>query len=545
VSTLICVSIMVHGMEPALRDAAAAKAGGADLVEYRLDEFYEPDAPARERARSASEGSIDDIVRLISESPLPCIATCRTQEGGGHYDGDEQSRIALFERLGTAFGQGEHPPRYLDVELSTLDRSANIRQKVRLAVEHPEQVRDVRTSLIVSTHDFTGRPADLTRRLLRMREEPAAKVLKVAYRARSLRDNLELFDLLAERDRPTIALGMGEFGLMSRVLAPKFGGFLTYCGLRDQTTTAPGQPTLAELLDLYRFRSIGPATTVFGVIGWPLAHSRSPRVHNTAFAAAGINAVYLPLPIAAESADALLALKATLLPLIDHPNIDFAGASVTHPFKTALVELARTQGWRVDEASNEIGAANTLTIHDGRVAVTNTDAPAVRAVMTRALADLAGRRIAVLGAGGMARAAAFACVGAGARVEVVNRTSERAAALAEALRVAVGSGPAPRGDFDAVIHCTPLGMAGSDGEGQSVLTLDQLRALSPGTLILDTVYAPRDTPLLVAAREAGLRTLGGLGLFLAQAALQFTAWTGRPPPPDAYTAGVEAPTAEA
>ena len=534
--TLVCVSITVHGVDSALRDAAAAKADGADLVEYRLDEFYEG-ATARESSSTAvPEGAIDDIVRLISESPIPCIATCRTQADGGHYDGDEQARIALFERLGTAFGPGEHPPRYLDVELSTLDRSANIRQKVRLAVEHPEQVRDVRTSLIVSTHDFAGRPADLTRRLLRMRGEPAAKVLKIAYRARSLRDNLELFDLLVERDRPTIALGMGEFGLTSRVLAPKFGGFLTYCGLRDQTTTAPGQPTLDELVSLYRFRAITPATKVFGVIGWPVAHSLSPRVHNAAFAAAGLDAVYLPLPIAAESADALLALKATLLPLIDHPRLDFSGASVTHPFKTALVELARARGWGLDEASTAIGAANTLTIRDGTARATNTDAPAVRLVMTEALGGLAGKRVALIGAGGMARAVAHACASAGARVEVFNRTPRRAHALADSLNVSVGEGPLPTGDFDAVIHCTPLGMAGAEGEQQSPMTPEQLRSLSPGTLILDTVYNPRDTPLQLAARDAGLRTLGGMGIFLAQAAAQFAAWTGVAPPDTAYSA---------
>ncbi|MCC6661432.1 MAG: type I 3-dehydroquinate dehydratase [Phycisphaerales bacterium] len=545
--TLVCVSIMVQGVEAALRDAAAAGAGGADIVEFRLDEFYEPEGQAGESARSASgaedrrgvagqPGSIDDIVHLVSESPIPCITTCRTTTEGGHYDGDEPSRIALFERLGTSFGPREHPPRYLDVELSTLDRSANVRQKVRLAVEHPEQVRDLRTSLIVSTHDFTGRPADLTRRLLRMRDEPAARVLKVAYRARSLRDNLELFDLLAERDRPTIALGMGEFGLMSRVLAAKFGGFLTYCGLRDQATTAPGQPTLDELLNLYRFRSIGPATRVYGIVGWPLGHSHSPRMHNEAFAAAGYDGVYLPLPIPGEADNALLVLKATLMPLIDHPRLGLAGVSVTHPFKAALVELARMEGWTIDGVSAAVGAANTLVLaRDGSARVLNTDAPAVHRAVAGALGDLAGKTIAILGAGGMARAAAYACANAGAHVEVFNRTPERARALAEAIGATTGRGTVPGGGFDAAIHCTPLGMAGSRDEGRSPMTTEQLRAM-PGTLVLDTVYNPRDTPLLCAARDAGLRTLDGLGVFMAQAAAQFAAWTGVAPPAGSYSA---------
>src|SRR5690606_36932426 len=106
----------------------------------------------------------------------------------------------------------------------------------------PKQERHVRTRLILSTHDFNGRPADLTRKILAMQAEPACAVVKVAYRARSIRDNLELFDTLSERQKPTIALGMGEFGLMSRALAPKFGGFLTFASLRDESATAPGQP---------------------------------------------------------------------------------------------------------------------------------------------------------------------------------------------------------------------------------------------------------------------------------------------------------------
>src|SRR5690606_19726454 len=133
--------------------------------------------------------------------------------------------------------------------------------------------------------------------LLKMHQERAPRVLKIAYRARSLRDNIDLFELLASRDRPTIALGMGEFGLMSRVLAGKFGGFLTFAGVRARGATAPGQQSLRELLDLYRFRSIGPQTRVYGVIGYPVAQSLSPSIHNAGFEALGHDGVYLPLPI--------------------------------------------------------------------------------------------------------------------------------------------------------------------------------------------------------------------------------------------------------
>src|SRR3954471_2892527 len=123
--SLVCVPIMVREVEAGLAEARAAQDSGADLVELRVDELFQGEGDAAgERA----------VLRVVGESPLPCIVTCRPAAEGGHYDGDEASRIALFERLAMAVGAGEQPPRYIDVELSTLARSANIRQKVLLAV---------------------------------------------------------------------------------------------------------------------------------------------------------------------------------------------------------------------------------------------------------------------------------------------------------------------------------------------------------------------------------------------------------------------------
>src|SRR5690606_27962622 len=126
------------------------------------------------------------------------------------------------------------PPRWIDVELDAWRASAHLRERVGAAIDRANAgaLRDEpRTGLILSTHDFSGRPSDLLRRLRAMADEPRASVHKIAYRARSLRDNLEIADLLAHRAAPTIALAMGEFGLLSRVLAPKWGGFLTFAAL--------------------------------------------------------------------------------------------------------------------------------------------------------------------------------------------------------------------------------------------------------------------------------------------------------------------------
>jgi 3-dehydroquinate dehydratase / shikimate dehydrogenase len=537
--TLVCVPIMVHDVQQALADARAAREGGADLVEFRVDEFFTGDGA--EHADDESGDEIREITNLVDQSPLPCIVTCRITSEGGGYTGGEDARISLYEHLGTA---GSTRALYLDIELDSLHRSANLRQKVRLAVQHPAQLRpDVSTTLIVSMHDFQTRPADLLRKLRIMGDEPAAGVLKVAWRARNLHDAMELLDLPAQMQKPTIALGMGEFGTLSRILAPKSGGFLTFASLRASAATAPGQPTLRELLDDYRFRSIRPATKVYGVVGYPVGHSRSPLVHNAVFSMTGADAVYVPLPIAAyeQEADATYAsFRATMLELLEHPRLDFAGCSVTMPHKEHAARLAREQGWTCDPIVTKLGAANTLTIRrEGSRAVgvhaSNTDVPAIDVAMRTMLPELAGRHVAVLGAGGAAKAAAYAMASAGASVEVLARDLSRAEALAEGIRVlgtrekpwvVVGKSLADMDPsrVDAMIQCTPVGMAGTARAGESLLTEECVRTATAHPVLFETVYNPLETPMLCLARAHGWRTIDGATMFIEQAALQAQAW---------------------
>lgn len=541
--TLVCVPILVHDPASALADAQAAKLAGADLVEFRIDEFYSGE-PA-----DANDPVVRGLLRLVADSPLPCIVTCRAASEGGHYDADDDARVSLNERLGTASGPGERPPRYLDVEYATYARSKNIEQKINLAVDHPAQLRDLRTSLILSAHDFITRPADLMRRFARMNAEPAAAVLKIAYRARSLRDSLELLDLPRQAAKPMIALGMGEFGLMSRILAPKFGGFLTFASLRPTTTTAPGQPTIRELLDTYRFRSINEGTRVYGVVGWPVGHSLSPLVHNAGFERASLNAVYVPLPIgASDDAEASYAsFKGTLLELIEHPRLDFRGCSVTLPHKENLARLAREMRWTLDDVTSATGAANTLVMHEAPMApmgkvveVLNTDAPAASECLREVLGDLAGKRVALLGAGGVARSIAFALAHAGASVIVYNRSPARAQRLAADLapNLSPNAGkivPAawdalPKTCADALINGTPVGMTTGPAPNESPAPLAAMNACPRDLVVMDTVYNPIETPLLREARRLNFRAIDGVGMFVRQAALQFEAWTYKRPP---------------
>ncbi|MEM9064184.1 MAG: type I 3-dehydroquinate dehydratase [Planctomycetota bacterium] len=508
--TLACVPIMVADRPSALADAQLAADLGADIVEFRIDELFSGADDPQEEA---------DILAIVAESPLPCIVTCRPTWEGGLYDGPEDARISLYERLGTA----DSPPAYIDVELKAYTASDNIRQKVNLAVQHPKQQRDVRTRLILSMHDFDGRPSDLTRRLAKARSFDAVSVIKVAYRARSLRDNLELFEILRDADRPTIALGMGEFGLMSRVLAPKFGGFLTFASLRDTSATAPGQPTLRDLLETYRFRAIGNNTKLYGVVGWPVSQSMGPLIHNAGFEAVGHDGVYLPLPIVADPGDMDLtrtSFEATFGALAEADGLHFAGASVTVPFKEHLLRMGDA-----DEAASACGAANTWASGS----VTNTDVLGLVEPLEGALGELEAKSIAVVGAGGAGRAAAWVCASRGASVTVYNRDPARAERLAAELRVACALFETlADAEADAFINCTPVGMAG--GPDPDGLSIPESAMGNRGTVFFDTVYNPVDTPMIRAARAHTGRVIDGVEMFVRQAAAQFALWTGHPAP---------------
>lgn len=538
--SLIAVSLAVHDadeIDSAIERAEGAARSGAKLIEWRIDELAE------------QNDAIAAVGELVRRSPAPCIVTCRSVWEGGEYTADEQQRISLLEALAA----GDERPRYVDVELAAYQRSMNMKQKVQLAVKHPTQPRDLDTSLILSSHDFQGRPADLIRRVEAMTNEPACAVVKIAWQARSLRDNLEAFDLLAERRKPMIALCMGPFGLMSRVLAPKFGGLLTFATDQPMEATAPGQPTVEELRQLYRFDRINPGTRVYGVIGWPVEHSKSPALHNAGFEAVEHDGVYLPMPVPG-SIEEYEHFKATVGALIDHPRLNFCGASVTIPHKENLVRFVRERGGRVDPLVERIGAANTLVVGSaGAIECLNTDSTAAVESLVHGMQithkQLAGKRIAVIGAGGVARAVVGGLSDLGATLVVFNRAADRAERLAADFNQRWTSVGAPAkivvgkldslacGCFDVFINCTSLGMAGGPAPDESPLPDDV--PLDDRVTVFDTVYAAGNgaagrTPLIQEAAARGAKVITGLDMFIRQAAMQFEKWTGKPGPMEVF-----------
>jgi shikimate dehydrogenase len=262
--------------------------------------------------------------------------------------------------------------------------------------------------------------------------------------------------------------------------------------------------------------SFSGAARIAGVIGWPVAHSRSPRLHGHWLRSHGIDGAYVPLAVApGHLAAAIQGLSA----------LGFRGANVTVPHKEAVLELMD----RVEPLARRIGAVNTIVVGpDGRLEGRNTDGAGFLANLQEGAPGwrpAAGPAV-VLGAGGGARAVLVALMDAGvAPIRVLNRTFDRAAALATAFGPPVVAGPwenraSQLAEAALVVNTTTLGMA-----GQPPLELD-LSALPPDAVVTDLVYVPLETPLLAAARARGNPVVDGLGMLLHQAVPGFEAWFG-------------------
>jgi shikimate dehydrogenase len=262
-------------------------------------------------------------------------------------------------------------------------------------------------------------------------------------------------------------------------------------------------------------------TTRLGVCGWPVAHSRSPQMHHAALRASGLaDWRYLRLPLPPELfAETVRAL----------PAAGFRGVNVTIPHKAAALALADT----ASDAARAIGAANTLTFEDGRIAADNTDAPGLLAALPAGV-EVENRTALVLGAGGSARAVVWTLLAAGAAdVAIWNRTPERARALAGELGGRAADAPGPA---DIVVNCTSVGLSGEDEPFKALpLAADSFGA---GSLVVDLVYRDGGTQLLRAARARGADVVGGLEILVAQGAASFERWTGMTAPRQAMREAV-------
>jgi 3-dehydroquinate dehydratase/shikimate dehydrogenase len=440
---------------------------GADLVELRLDTVSDP-----------------DVAGALADRRTPVVVTCRPPWEGGRFKGSEEERKTI---LADALARGAE---YVDIEWK-----ANFTDLVSSTGGR---------RVVLSSHDFRGVPADLRERAEAMRAT-GAEVVKLAVKTSRLSDCLPLRDLAASAKHDhTILIGMGECGLATRVLAKKFGSLWTYAGDQHQI----GQITASDLLDRYRFRGLTENTAVYGLVGRPISHSASPAMHNAAFAATRLDAVYLPFP-AADVDDFVTFGRA----------MGVKGASITIPFKVSLFD-------RMDEVyavARRIGAINTMKAQDGRWIGGNTDASAFLTPL-RDRVNLRGARVAVLGAGGAARAVAVALGSSDAQVTVYARNPAKAREVAMTASAAAAALPPPPDSWDVLVNCTPVGMYPKSND----TPLDA--SLLTGRHVYDLVYNPTVTRLMREAANAGCQAIGGLEMLVAQALEQFEWWTGTKPP---------------
>jgi 3-dehydroquinate dehydratase/shikimate dehydrogenase len=273
--------------------------------------------------------------------------------------------------------------------------------------------------------------------------------------------------------------------------------------------------------DIYHFDDLNRQTKVFGVIGDPIAHSLSPHIHNAAFRKEGINAVYVPFRIPADE------LKETLR---EFDWLDIQGYSVTIPHKEAIAGMVS----HVDANVTDSGAANTLYRNpQGKWCAVNTDYEAALAVLREKVAEtgggsLEGKRVMLLGAGGVAKAIGLALTRAGAAITIANRSKDRGKALAEQLNCQ-HLGWENRGTpfVDILVNCTPIGMW-PDTES----TPFSQNWLRDGMIVFDTIYNPETTLLIKEAKTHFCHTISGLEMFVRQAAEQFECFTGGAAPID-------------
>ena len=492
----ICIAI--QAATPAEMFSRAAQAlKDARFLEFRLDSLPSP-AAALPRLKKF----------LAEQNSATAIATSRRKANTGGFTGSLDEELSILLKAARA------GCRVVDLEIESAEEASPAQLERFRAAIHKAGAQ-----LLISYHDFSR-----TRAVDRAAERIAAfapDLVKVVSTARTLADNLAILRLVEDRSASARILGiaMGEEGLVSRVLGPREGSAFTFASMQDGAGTAPGQVTAKTMRTLYRADQLNKDTRVFGVAGNPIAHSLSPLMHNTAFRRERVNAVLLPLKT--RTVQDLLTLMLEL---------PMSGAAITMPLKQEV--MPHLAG--MDPLVERIGACNTMRVGaDLKLYGYNTDVAGVVRPLERRL-KLKGARIAVLGAGGAARAAVFGLVDQGAEVFVVNRTHESAVALARAAKAkAMKHEHFARQKFDALINSTPCGM--KDSKQALPIAENELNA----DLDFDMVYNPLETPLLKLARSRGISTISGLEMFVQQGARQFEIWTGKTPPEEEMRRVVE------
>lgn len=471
---------------------------GAEAIEVRLDYLTEQISYAR----------------IVKACGVPIIWTNRHQAEGGKFEGSEDKRI---DQLLAAIEVGGD---YIDIEEQfwSADDSLTKRVNDKLA-ELRAGGRQIK--LILSYHNFSAVPDDLSEIVDRI-SQAGADVVKFAVFANDIFDNFTVFEAIKACKKPVIGLAMGPAGRISRILAKKLGCELTFAALDSETASAPGQLTITQLKDDYNWAGIGPETKVLGVVGHPIEHSLSPQMHNAAYRQMKFDAVYLRFDVPGE----YQAFERFVDKLTSADYLNALGLSVTIPHKLNAIDYVKNHSGRIDGLAEYIGAVNTLGFWpEGRADGINSDEHGFITALTEGASilpeTLKGKRVAVLGSGGVSRTIVAAMKAHGASVTIYNRTLAKAQALADRFECQYRPWQ-ERADLDAdiVINGTSIGMW--PNVDQSPL---EESCIKSGMIVFDTVYNPSPTKLLELAQGNGATTVDGVSMLVHQGIVQIDFWT--------------------
>lgn len=418
---------------------------------------------------------LNELKKVLTGSPLPILLTLRSKRHGGECSLPLQKRISLIENL------CKLKPTFLDLEWDLpkefLDHILN---------SYPD------TSYIISHHNPDHTPQDIESIYLEMKKTPAFGY-KIATFTHSTTDALRLL-LLSKKHSKLSVIPMGEKGSFARAISLTHAGKIGFAPRVPEEATAPGQLSLEELTSIYRYPTLHKKVDLYGLIGDPVSHSIGHVYHNRAFAEKNRNALYVKMSVKANE-------LADFFPLAH--AIGFKGLSVTMPLKEAVLPFVNNMDSRV----SDIGASNTLILEKGTIFATNVDGIGALNALEKHL-SVAGKKIALIGAGGSSKAIAFEAKKRGAILHVANRTIEKARLLSTSFSSLEDLPPS----YDIIINTTSNPMPIHEEQ------------ILPGSIAMDITYAPKETLFLQAARRQGCKIVYGEEMFRCQAEEQAALW---------------------
>lgn len=452
-----------------------------ELVELRVDMMDDPTA--------------DEISRILHEIPVPKILTCRRAQDGGSYRGSERSRVQLMMSLiDLGFA-------YIDLEEDCKNHNLENRAK------------ELSLKIIRSYHDLSGIPIDLFAKIVKLRKR--GDIAKIAVTPKSIDDVIMLFKAKRELQsiEEKIVIGMGDWGIPTRILYKLTGSIFTFCS-PEGTAAASGHLSPEMMHNLYHSDRVNDDTKIFGIIGNPVMHTSSPKIHNPAFEKIGLNAVYVPFLV--DNVRSFFHL-AEMLPI--------QGFSVTVPHKQNVLPYLG----KISREVKLIGSCNTVLRNKRLWKGMNTDFYGFLKPIEQELDSQQINTAAVIGAGGAARSVVWALRNYHCKVTILNRTEERAKRLA----METGSDWGSLADIDKIeksdliVQTTSAGM-----EPYEDIDPIERYQFTGNEIVYDLVYKPKETKMMKRAKAKGCRLVYGMEMLMAQGVLQFESFTGFSYPDD-------------